>query len=688
MPLALGAAALSWTIGDMLLTVETIGGATPPSPSPADAFYLLFYPLAYLALMLFIKRDFTDLSSASWLDGLIAGLGSAALCSGFAFHGILHATNGRVLATATNMAYPVGDVLLLGFVLGGSAIFSGRRRSSWVLLGLGITLNVAGDTANLFQSTLGSTHVGSLFNSIAWPTAILCMSAAVWLRPRQFTLLSPDKVEGFLLPGLASAAALAILLIAAVRPVGHITVALGVLTLLLAGFRLALSSRSLRRLTAERHRQSISDELTGLGNRRQLFSILDAFFQQHTERAASLAFLFIDLDHFKEINDSFGHPSGDALLRELGPRLNGVVRRTDLVARIGGDEFVILLMDAQAAYAEDIARRVTGVLAEPFSLDAVQVQIGASIGIALAPSDALDSTSLIWCADAAMYRAKLSQTPYALYNEIIDGAGVQLHLVDELSHAVERKQFALHYQPQLDLRTGRISSVEALLRWPHPKLGLIPPPKFLPLAEEANLMRPLTTWVIDEAMAQCRRWRNDGQTVAVSVNVSLSNLLDDGFVELVERLLRAHDLPGHALVLEITETSILAEFERISSVVQQLHGLDVMSSIDDFGSGFTSLAHLSSLAVDELKLDRSFITGISSTRGHQDLVRATIDLGHALNLRVVAEGVEDESMLATLKELGCDMAQGYFIGRPMPSDRLFFRSASPMLEVPSSSAIA
>jgi EAL domain-containing protein (putative c-di-GMP-specific phosphodiesterase class I) len=271
-----------------------------------------------------------------------------------------------------------------------------------------------------------------------------------------------------------------------------------------------------------------------------------------------------------------------------------------------------------------------------------------------------------------MYRAKLGGSPVATYERKVDGDGDRLRLADELSAAIEHGALELHYQPQLDLHSGHVTKVEALVRWRHPELGLIPPLTFLPLAEEAGLMRKVTRWVLGDALGRCAAWRASGQDLSVSVNVSAGDLLDPGFPAMVTDLLEQRRMPPSSLVLEITETSIIKEFERARDVVQSLRELGVQVSIDDFGAGFTSLAYLNSLAVAELKLDRRFIAPLADGRRSRDsdLVHATIDLGHALGLRVVAEGVEDGAALELLAELGCDVVQGYWVGRPVPEPEL------------------
>jgi diguanylate cyclase (GGDEF)-like protein len=382
--------------------------------------------------------------------------------------------------------------------------------------------------------------------------------------------------------------------------------------------------------------------------------------------------MFVDLDKFKEVNDSFGHATGDELLRQLGARLRDSLRDTDLVVRLGGDEFALALLDAGADYAATVAARLTAQIEEPFVLDAVRVQIGASIGIAVMPDDATEAADLVRCADLAMYRAKLQGKPFAIYQEDLDGAANRVQLVEELRAAIEERQLELHYQPQVDLATGEINSVEALLRWIHPRLGFVPPLEFIALAEDSGLMGALTALVLDEALFQCASWRAAGRRLSVSVNISASDLLNPDFPDMVARLLAGYGLGPEVLVLEMTETTAIADFERSQHAIQKLHDLGLVVSVDDFGAGFTSLAYLGSLAVKELKLDRSFISRLAESKQGRDLalVSATVELAHALGLRVVAEGVEDHDCLSLLSGLSCDLVQGYVISKPKPANQL------------------
>jgi diguanylate cyclase (GGDEF)-like protein len=679
---ALGLGLTSWATGDLLLAILSVGGGQPSAPSIADVFYLLFYPLAYVAVTLLIQERVGRIGRPNWLDGVVAGCGAAALCATFAFHDIASLTGGSHLATAVNLAYPIGDLLLLVLVIGGTVMVGVRENVGWYLGALGLVTIVAGDTANLFQSSLAKEHLGSALNSFAWPIAIFLLSLAVWIAPRPANPLRPERTSGFVAPGAGALAAFVILIVGNVRSVSGVALTLGIVTLVAVGVRLGLSAQELRRLTEERHRQAITDELTGLGNRRFLARILDEFFAGERGPAGPtrrLAFLFVDLNHFKEINDSFGHPAGDELLRQLGPRLLEAVGDHGTAVRLGGDELGVVLIDPQPDEAAEVARKVGEVVESPFALRNITTNVSASTGIALYPEDADDPTGLMWAADVAMYRAKLGKIPFVFFDQQLDGQETQVHLLDDLSDAVRNGSFVLHYQPQLQLGTGKIPAVEALIRWPHPQLGLVPPLKFLPLAEEAGLMGPLTAWVIEEALAQCRRWRATGRDIAISVNISASNLLEEGFVGLVARLIERYEIPSRNLVIEITESVIIKDFERSRTVIRQLRDMGIVVSIDDFGAGFTSLAYLSSLAVGELKLDRAFITGLSSEGANRDLelVRATINLGHEMGLRVVAEGIEDPATLDLLGDLGCDLAQGYYISRPSPADDLSFQAEVP-----------
>ncbi|HXW35279.1 MAG TPA: EAL domain-containing protein, partial [Acidimicrobiales bacterium] len=674
--LALGAGLLSWAIGDTILTVQTIGGGYPPSPSWADAFWLGFYPLAYAAVILFMRREFRRTTETNWLDGLVAALGSAALCSAFAFQGIAESAGGSFLAKAANVAFPIGDLLLFALVVGGATLLSGSVTAPWALLAAAMVLNAVGDTFNLFPSSFATPRATVVFHALAWPMAGLLMALAVWLRPSPRDASQHERPTGFLIPGLAALSAFIILSYGSFHHVDRFALALAMASLIAVGIRLALSARRLNNVTQNRLHESLTDELTGLGNRRYLLQTIDTLFGDQKDRRVrkrKIAFLYIDLDHFKEINDSFGHSAGDELLKQLGPRLTASTRHSETVARVGGDEFGVILVDVDDDTAAAVAKRIMSSIEEPFFLKGVTARVSASIGIARAPDDASNSTALLRSADTAMYRAKMDRASFAFYDGDLDDGSNLWRLGEELRTALENGGFELHYQPQLEIDGARISAVEALVRWPHPNLGYVPPLKFLPLAEEAGLMPALTTWVLDHALAQVAQWRELDNRVSVSVNISPTNLLDEDFVDLVPFLLNRHGVPADALVLEITETSVIANFERAKVVIAELRDIGVLVSIDDFGAGFTSLAYLGELEVAELKLDGTFINRLArNEQRDRDLVRATIDLGHAMGLRIVAECIEDGATLDLLSEFGCDLGQGFFIGRPTLPDTNWF----------------
>ena len=674
--LALGIGLASWSVGDFIYTTKTLENVTAWGPTWSDAFWLGFYPAAYVGVVLFMRREVRRIADPCWLDGTVAALGSAALCAAFAFAGFRMGMS--TLDTITYLAYPVGDLLLFALVIGGATLVSGRKSAPWILLAAAMALNAVGDTFNLFQSSVGTPRVDAVFRALAWPAAGLLVCAAMWLRPRPRVLFATQRPAGFVLPGAASVGALGVLFVGTFRHVSPVALVLSVATMAAVGLRLTRSARRLRAFTAERYEQSLTDDLTGLRNRRYLSGVLDAFFAEQLDSrsgAHQLTLLYIDLDRFKAINDSFGHAAGDELLRDLGPRLSRSLRAGEVLVRLGGDEFGVLLFGADAADPGAVARRLSTEIEKPFALGGVEANVSASIGIASAPDNARDSQELLRCADTAMYRAKLGNSSFDFYDPDLDEEGNLWQLSDELRQAVEEGQLELHYQPQLDLRRNEFCAAEALVRWPHARLGTVPPVKFLPLAEEAGLMPALTTWVLETGLDECSRWRDAGSRCSVAINVSPTNLLAPGFVHQVQNLLAARRLPPDILVLEVTETSIIANLERATEVVTELRDLGVAVSIDDFGAGFTSLAYLGDLPVRELKLDGAFVAGLRKADSERDrnLIRATIELGHAMGLRVVAECIEDQITLDLLRELGCDVGQGFLISRPLPADHLPFK---------------
>ena len=671
--LALGVGLLVWAVGDIAWTLES----SPSTPSVADGFYLLFYPLAYLALVLLLRSETGQITQGVWLDGAIAGFGAAAICNAFALNTILGVIGGSPVSIAVNLAYPIGDLVLLALAIG-VVVMVPRHRAPLLLFAAGCVLMAVGDIIYLYQSSAGTYRVGTPLD-LTWPAAMLAMSASVWLRsgeaPRSALV---GRALRLAILGIVSVACLVILVLSNVEHESTIALALAGATLMVAATRMTLSLREQRLQNEASRQETVTDELTGLGNRRRLMDELERSLAALTHgetHPPGLALLLIDLDHFKEINDSFGHQTGDALLRQIGPRIRQVVRITDLVARLGGDEFAVLLHRADVHQATTVARRITTLLEEPIEVDTASLRVGASIGVALAPDHALTATDLLHCADIAMYRAKNERGSFDIYEAALDDEADRFALIEDLGVAMADGSLALHYQPEIDLRTGQVVAVEALLRWPHPTLGLIPPAHLLALAEESGLIRPLTAWVFEQAIADCARWWRDGNRVPVAVNLLATDLLDSALPRRVSGLLARAGLSPEALILEITEAMVMADLTRSKRVIESLAESGILVSIDDFGTGFSSLAHLNNLAVGELKLDRVFTSclqvGEASGRD-EDLVRSIIHLGHALGLRVVAEGIERIGFVGVLAALGCDSGQGFAIQAPCRATEINF----------------
>jgi diguanylate cyclase (GGDEF)-like protein len=426
----------------------------------------------------------------------------------------------------------------------------------------------------------------------------------------------------------------------------------------------AVEKLRLEQLATEAH----NDPLTGLANRRRLIEELEATVYGTGVRCCAV--LMIDLDRFKEINDSFGHSVGDDLLCLVGPRLQRALRPGDLLARMGGDEFAVLLPDAGPARAREVAGNLGAALRDAFVLDGMPLHIDASIGIALCPDHGRDRSLLLARADTAMYVAKRGRHGFEVWAP--DGTPAtrdRLEILEQLRTALDTDQLDVHYQPKLDLRSGRVIGVEALVRWNHPDRGLLYPDVFLPLAEQAGLMRRLALRVLERSLRDLQEWRAAGHDLSVAVNLSVSNLQDVALPEQVEMLLDAFGVPADALILEITEDVLMADAARSQQVMAGLRRLGVRLSIDDYGTGYSSLSYLRALPVDELKLDRSFVSHLTSDERAAAIVRSTLQLSLDLGMRMVVEGVEDAATLAALRAWGCDFAQGYHIARPMPAQQ-------------------
>ncbi|MCW2607261.1 MAG: bifunctional diguanylate cyclase/phosphodiesterase [Frankiales bacterium] len=425
-------------------------------------------------------------------------------------------------------------------------------------------------------------------------------------------------------------------------------------------------------LAAERERQALHDGLTGLPNRLFLHERTTRLLGEAERTGAVTGILLIDLDHFKEINDTLGHYVGDQLIREVGERLRGSLREGDTVARLGGDEFAVLTTDlADAEDAQQVAARLLAALSEPMMIDGARLDVQASIGIALSPEHGSDAQSLLQRADVALYAAKATRGCAALYEPEGDlHSPEKLALLGELREGIGAGQLRVYYQPKCDAKTGLLVGLEALVRWQHPVRGLVPPDEFIPVAENTGLIGALTLEVLDQALRQARALRDAGQPLGVAVNLSVRVLTDLELPRQVAGLLGRWGVPAESLTLEVTESTIMVDPVRTMQVLGLLRDVGVVLSIDDFGTGYSSLAYLKRLQAQELKIDKSFVMTMSSNSNDAVIVRSTIELGHNLGLRLVAEGVEDAETWMLLKSLGCDVVQGYYLSRPMPAQQL------------------
>ena len=435
-----------------------------------------------------------------------------------------------------------------------------------------------------------------------------------------------------------------------------------------------------------------TDELTGLANRERFREVMEERIREAHGVSGRLVVMLMDLDRFKEINDTLGHHYGDVLLRDLGPRLVEAVGEGGLVARLGGDEFGILPPKGShdIAVMEHVASRLTECVSAPFAVDELSLEVGVSIGIARFPEDGHDSHALLRCADIAMYAAKEAQCDYKLYAADQNQHSVRrLSVLSDIRHALASDQIVVHYQPIVDVDDLTVTGAEGLVRWQHPELGLIPPGAFVQTVEQTGLIGPLTRHVLEHSIAECSSWRKHGRDLSVAVNLSVRNLLDRDLPKEIERLLSTYSLPADALELEITESMIMSDPERAMATVTRLSGLGVRMSVDDFGTGYSSLANLRRLPIKDLKIDRSFVSPMLNDESDLIIVRSTINLGHDLGLRVIAEGVEDGATLRELAVLGCDLAQGYHVSRPMAADAFgdWLDAANPRF-VPDDAAVA
>lgn len=660
----------AFAAGNTYYVLAVSGSLALPFPSPADVGYLLFYPFVLAGMFTFLLRRHQGFAWSVLLDGVVGSLGAAAVLAVLLGPLLPEVAAVPSLATAVAVAYPLLDLLVLSVAAGIAALPGlAAGRHGLLLLMLGLTVFAASDVVYAFRVANDTYQVGTVLDA-GWMLGLCLIATWADRLGRDATATGAPERGAWrpVVPAAATAAALGVLILGTQAPVSVPAVSLAGATLVAAGVRTQLAFRQLVTL-AELRRQARTDDLTGLPNRRALYASVSARLAASPGRRC--AFLLLDVDRFKEINDSLGHDVGDRLLVKIGERLTHRLGTGDLMARIGGDEFAMLLDGAGPDQATAVAAELRAALAEPVTLEGIALQVNVSVGIAVAPDQGNDLHVLMRKADMAMYKAKTLHSGHRVFvSEDNSHGDDRLRTLQELRAAVADDQLELHYQPKVDIATGDLAGVEALVRWNHPTRGLLYPDSFLLLAEEAGLMNDLSNRVLAVALDQAALWQSRGDPLSVAVNLSASSLIDADLPERVFSMIKQRRLPASALVLEITEDFMMPDRRRAREILSRLHEGGIQISVDDFGTGYSSLSYLRDLPINELKLDRSFLVSMSEDPRAAALVAATITLAHGLGLTVVAEGVEDGRALDQLSRYGCDQAQGFYISRAVPAPSL------------------
>jgi diguanylate cyclase (GGDEF)-like protein len=645
------------------------GKPLPIGPTPIDIGWMAFYPACYACILLLLRHRVLRLPRSVAVDALVGLLGFAALTSALA-HAI-RAAQPRLgpAAVTVVLAYPLGDLLLMLLVLSVFGMLGRRAGRVWWLLGSGLLCFVAADATLLEKAAGTGAFSPGGRGDVFWLLSALLLAFAAWQREPRLPKVRAAGWAIMLMPSVLAVTAIGILVAGATTRLPLTAVVLAAATLVAGLVRAALTFVEVQRL-AESKEQAHTDHLTNQLNRRGLDERLRAAITRATADGRPLALLLLDLDRFKLVNDSLGHRVGDKLLVEVSARIATALRPGDVFARLGGDEFAVLLERTDAPGARLVADRVRAALDDVFQVGVLTVgAVSASIGAAVFPEQAADADELLARADIAMYAAKRRHTGVEHFDpRAADAPLVEFTMTESLRVGIGEDQIELHFQPKVEITTGRVRSVEALARWRHPQRGLLTPELFVPLAEHAGLMRSLTIAVLDRACAQLATWQAAGLDVSAAVNISATDLLDTAFPDHVQGLLAHHGLAADALELELTETTLMLDRARAGAVLSQLHDVGVGIAVDDYGTGHATLAYLGGdFPVDELKLDRSFVSRLDCDEVARKIVRSTIDLAHQLGLRVVAEGVETSTSLDLLREFGCDLAQGFLVGEPSPA---------------------
>jgi diguanylate cyclase (GGDEF)-like protein len=605
------------------------------------------------------------------LDGFIAGLALAAMASTYWFHQYIE-VGGRPLVSEMNIFNPILVMVLLVLLVAGlmPSHFRPTGPTVWLIIGL-ISIGL-GDFVALNQVATMSHLTDSLVTS-SRPIGMICLAMAAWpgvdrRGESRERINSPWGLN--LIPVIFGALSIAILANAVHRTTSRATTFMALGSLVLVILRMILTQSEVRQLGSSHFIDARTDHVTGLSNRRD-------FLEGGESKLISLrpnellAVVLVDLDGFKEVNDSLGHAQGDELLKIIGRRFAKKIGNRGPMARTGGDEFACTLVIEAESDPIAIANELAKALADPVSLDGTKVRVSASIGVAIWPQHGTTHVELVRSADVAMYEAKRSRNSVHVYSDDIDkNTREHLAMINDLRTAIERRRLTLQFQPTRHVLTGSVYGVEALVRWQHPTLGLLQPDDFIPLAERAGLIMPLTRAVLDLAIHELARLQGNGHALQMSVNISNWDLLDPQLPDSISRMLEWFHLPAEQLVLEVTESSLTQDPALAKRSLERLRSLGVKISIDDFGVGYSSMSQLLELSVDELKIDKSFVLALDTDSRAISLIRSMIEMARALGLTIVAEGVESSQAFDSLSNVGADVIQGNFVSYPLTSAEL------------------
>ena len=659
-------------IGNLVYTYHDQNLHPIPDPAPSDAIYLVSYAAFIVGVAMLTQSSFGRVHASVRLDGAIAGLAIGSLAGMAWFGPLLHMT-GRPLEVAVNMAYPLADLVLIVLLAAGLAPHRYQPNWSTLLLMAGVTCFVVGDVFTL-NRIAANTYVPGTPLDETWPVGLFFIALAASVRYRRRVPSSPNPVSSpagiTAVPVVFGIVSLGVLAACLERHDSVLVQAMAIAALGLVIGRMWMTLNEVRHSVAN-YQDARTDDLTGLPNRRAFFEHLQsaAFFDP--AKGGRTGVLLVDLDGFKEVNDALGHAAGDQLLCVLANRFNKRLAERGVLARLGGDEYAFACPVSSEEDLLTIAHEFSAALSDPCALDGTSVRVGASVGAAMSSPDGSTSGELLRCAVVAMYEAKRTQSRVSIYRSDSDyNDRERLALLDSLRFAIQSRALSVHYQPTLDMRAATVHGVEALVRWHHPTLGLLYPDSFVPLAERNGLVPQITHAVLEMAVAEAAHLDRAGYRLQMSVNISRHDLVDEDLADFVDAVLARHDFPHDRLTLEITESALGGDPERAGRCVRELRARGLRISIDDFGVGYSSMSQLLELAIDELKIDRSFVVNLTSDPRAQAIVRSAIELARALDLTIVAEGIESEDVFQSLQVIGADIGQGNVIGQPMTPDAL------------------